>query len=149
MNQGSGESSRAERLRSGASDLSTAQIFAAVTGALLTIVGIVSLVVGFDFSIGDGIVTRRLFLMDVNGWSGLLLLISGLALLVGTRSDRLARKVSLVVGGVFLVVTIWSLFSSAVIGALPINDQTAILYAAVAVLGITAGLAPDPRQSAT
>lgn len=82
--------------------------------------------------------------MDVNGWSGLLMLLTGVALIASSRSDVAARRASLVIGVLYLIVTVWSLFRSSVAGMLPVNDLTAILYAALGVLGVTAGVAPDP-----
>ncbi|MFT4049025.1 MAG: DUF4383 domain-containing protein [Solirubrobacterales bacterium] len=134
---------------SGIADKSMAQMFAVAAGVILTIAGVVSLVVNFDFSTGGGIVTEKLLFLDVNGWSGLLMLLTGVALLIGSRSNAMARPVSLAVGVVYLVVTVWSLFTASVIGIFPVNDMTAILYAAIGVLGVTAGVGPDPRDSSS
>jgi hypothetical protein len=123
-----------------------AQMFAAVCGALLTVAGVAALIVNFDFSTGASLTTERLLFMDVNGWSGLLLLITGAVLLLSSRSDGFARKSCVVVGAIYLAVTIGGLFTTSVLGLLPINDLTAIVYAAIAVLGLTAGLGPDPRR---
>lgn len=125
---------------------SMAQMFAAIAGVILAVAGVVALVVNFDFSTGSSIVTERLLFMDVNGWSGLLMLVTGGVLLAGSRTVAAARKVCLGVGIVYLVVTIWSLFTVSVAGILPVNDLTAILYAAIGVLGVTAGVGPDPRE---
>ncbi len=126
-----------------------AQMFAAVAGVILTVAGVAALVVNFDFGTGSGIVTERLLFMDVNGWSGLLMLVTGVVLMAGSRTTNRARRSSLVVGVIYLVVTVWSLFTATVIGLIPVNDMTAILYAAIGVLGVTAGLGPDPRETAS
>lgn len=126
---------------------SMAQMFAVVAGVILAVAGVVALIVNFDFSTGSAIVTERLLFMDVNGWSGLLMLVTGGALLAGSRTVELARKVCLGVGIVYLAVTIWSLFTVTVAGILPVNDLTAIVYAAIGVLGVTAGVGPDPRKN--
>lgn len=128
---------------SGIAHGSIAQMFALVAGVILTVAGVAALVVNFDFSTGGSIVTEKLLFMDVNGWSGVLMLLTGLVLLIGSRAADTARKVSLGVGVVYLVVTIWSLFTATVISMIPVNDMTAILYAAIGVLGVTAGLGPD------
>jgi hypothetical protein len=120
-----------------------AQMFAVVSGVILTLAGIAALVVNADFSTGAGIVTDNLLFMDVNGWSGLLMLVSGIVLLVASRTVSLAKRVSLVVGVVYLALTVWSLFDSSILGMLPVNDPTAIFYAAIGVLGVTAGVGPD------
>jgi low temperature requirement protein LtrA len=127
---------------------STAQMFAALTGVLLILAGIAALAVNHSFASGQGIDAERLLVIDVNGWSALLMLLTGAALLFGARSAGGARYASLGVGVIYLLVTVWSLFTASVAGLLPVGDTTAIVFAAVGVLGVTAGLAPDPRESA-
>lgn len=130
---------------SGIAHGSIAQMFALVAGVILTVAGVAALVVNFDFGAGGSIITEKLLFMDVNGWSGVLMLLTGIVLLIGSRAADTARKVSLGVGVVYLVVTVWSLFTATVASILPVNDMTAIVYAAIGVLGITAGLGPDRR----
>lgn len=125
----------------------TAQIFALVVGTILLLCGIAALVINFDFHGGSSIHTEGMLFMDVNGWSGVLMLVTGLTLLIGTRSPLAARRSCVVIGGVYLLVTIWSLFTATVAGVLPVSDLTAIFYAAIAVLAATAGLGPDPRDA--
>lgn len=149
MKDGSHKSPGLKEMGSGIAEKSMAQMFAVVAGVIVTLAGVVSLIVNFDFSTGGSIVTEKLLFMDVNGWSGMLLLLTGVALLVSSRANGSARKVSLVVGVIYLVVTVWSLFTASVIGMFPVSDMTAILYAAIGVLGVTAGIGPDPRESAS
>ncbi|MGH2959326.1 MAG: DUF4383 domain-containing protein [Solirubrobacterales bacterium] len=122
---------------------SIAQMFALVAGVILTVVGVVALIANPDFSTGEAIVTEKLLYMDVNGWSGLLMLLTGIVLLAASRVADRARKACVGVGVVYLGLTIWSLFTASVIGMFPVNDMTAITYAAIGVLGVTAGLGPD------
>ncbi|MBJ7458840.1 MAG: DUF4383 domain-containing protein [Thermoleophilaceae bacterium] len=122
---------------------SIAQMFALVAGVILTVGGVAALIVNADFSTGTGIVTDKLLFMDVNGWSGLLMLLTGVSLVVASRVAGMARRACLGVGVVYLALTIWSLFDSSVLGMFPVNDMTAIVYAAIGVLGVTAGLGPD------
>ena len=132
---------------SGLTDRSNAQMFAVVCGVILTVVGVVAMIVNFDFSVGGSITAEKLLFMDVNGWSGLLMLLTGIVLTVGSRHAKSARRACLGVGVVYLVLTVWSLFTASVAGIFPVNDLTAIIYAAIGVLGVTAGLAPDPPES--
>jgi hypothetical protein len=125
---------------------SMAQMFALVCGLALIIAGVAAFVVNFDFSTGSSIVSERLLFMDVNGYSGVLMLVTGLVLLVGSRLAGTARRACVAVGVVYLAITVWSLFTASVAGILPVNDLTAIVYAAIGVLGLTAGLGPDPRS---
>lgn len=120
-----------------------AQMFAFGAGVLLLVAGIASIVLNADFSRGDAITTEALLFMDINGWSGLLMIVTGAVLLVGRNSADRARKASLGVGVVYLAVTVWSLIDNTILGAFPVNDMTAIVYAAIGVLGVTAGLGPD------
>lgn len=122
---------------------SVAQMFALIAGVVLVVAGIASLIVGAEFGTGDDIVTNGLLFMDVNGWSGLLMLVTGGLLLVGSRSDKAARRDSMIVGAIYLIVTVWSLFTVSVLGVFPVNDPTAILYAAIGVLGLTAAFGSD------
>jgi uncharacterized membrane protein HdeD (DUF308 family) len=145
------EESRATRAAGSFKELvtkmTTAQIFAAILGTLLVLFGVASLVTNFDFSTGNEIWTERLLFADVNGWSGLLNLLTGIALFLGSFTPKRARRATLVVGSIYLVLTIWSLFTATPATVFPVNDLVAICWAAIAVLGITAGLAPDPREN--
>ena len=122
---------------------SIAQMFAVVMGVVALVAGIVGLIINPDFSTGNQIVTETLLFMDVNAWSSLVLLITGVVLLIASRNASHARMTSLVVGVVYLALTVWSLFDSSILGMIPVNDATAILYAAIGVLGVTAGVGPD------
>ena len=122
---------------------SIAQMFAVVAGVVLVVAGVVGMIINADFSTGGEIVTDKLLFMDVNGWSSLLLLVTGAVLLIASRTAAYARKASLVVGVAYLAITVWSLFDSSILGMLPVNDMTAILYAAIGVLGVTAGVGPE------
>lgn len=126
---------------------SVAQMFAVVAGVLLTLLGIASLIVNADFSTGGSITAERLLYFDVNGWSGVLYLLTGLfALSAATRKAR-ARTMAMVVGGLYLILTVWSLFDSSILGLLPINDPTAVTYAAIGVIGVAGGMQPEGEHS--
>lgn len=127
---------------------SIAQMFALVAGVILTVAGILALIVNADFHTGGEIVTDKLLFMDVNGWSGLLMLLTGMVLVAASRVAARARKACVGVGVLYLVLTVWSLFTASVIGMFPVNDMTAIVYAAIGVLGVTAGLGPDRHDEA-
>lgn len=122
---------------------SVAQMFAVVAGVVLTVLGIVSLVVNASFSTGSSLTAEHLVFFDVNGWSGVLYLVAGLVMLMSATDAARTRTVAVVSGGMFLALTVWSLFDGSILGLLPVNDPTAILYAALGVIGLTAGLGPD------
>lgn len=125
----------------------TAQIFAAVAGGVLVVLGVAALIVHLSFAVGDSITTQGLLFFDANGWLGLFMLLSGIVLLLGARSPAAARRNDTAVGMIYLIVTVWSLFTPSVIWLLPVNDPTAIVFAAIGLLGLTAGLGPDPKES--
>lgn len=150
MKPGHGNGLHMDRIKRYGHDLthgSVAQMFALVAGVVLTVAGVAGMIVNADFSTGNTITTEGLQFLDVNGWSSLLMIVTGLILLVGGRDADRARKVSLVVGVIYLAVTVWSLFDSTILGMLAVNDMTAIFYAAIGVLGVTAGLGPDRRPT--
>ncbi|MFY9488534.1 MAG: DUF4383 domain-containing protein [Solirubrobacterales bacterium] len=122
---------------------SMTQMFARVAGVVLTLLGIAGLIVNADFSTGSAIVAERVLFFDVNGWSSVVHLVSGLVLLVAATRGGYVRTASIAIAGLYLVLAVWSLFDASILDALPVNDPTAILYAAVAVVGLAAVYGPD------
>ncbi|MBI5311320.1 MAG: DUF4383 domain-containing protein [Actinobacteria bacterium] len=126
---------------------SVAQMFGVVVGVLLSLLGIVSLIVNADFSTGESISAERLLYFDVNGWSGVLYLLTGLVALFATADKARARTVAMAVGGLYLILTVWSLFDASILGLLPVNDLTAITYAAIGVIGVAGAMQPESEHS--
>ncbi|MGH2905961.1 MAG: DUF4383 domain-containing protein [Solirubrobacterales bacterium] len=126
---------------------SVAQMFAVVAGVLLTVIGVAGLIVNMDFGAGSSMTADKLLFLDVNGWSSVLHLITGLALLVVAGNAVKAKTISLIVGGFYVLLTIWSLFDNSILGMLPVNDPTAVMYAAIGVVGLAVGLGPDKSSS--
>lgn len=122
---------------------STAQMFAVVVGVVLIVVGVVGMIMNASFATGAGLTAEELLFLDVNGWSNVLYLVTGAALAIGSLNAARAKLASMIVGGIYLLLTVWSLFDSSILGLLPVNDMTAILYAAIGVIGLTFGLGPD------
>ena len=122
---------------------SIAQMFAVVAGVVLTIAGVAGLIVNMSFAAGSGMTAEKLLLLDVNGWSSVLHLVTGVTLLAVAGSAVRARTAALVIGGIYLLLTVWSLFDNSILGLLSVNDMTAIIYAAIGVIGLTIGLGPD------
>lgn len=127
---------------------SVAQMFAVVAGVMLTLLGIASLIVNADFSTGDAITAERLLWFDVNGWAGVLYLVTGLLALFAAVDRARARTMAMVVGGLYLILTVWSLFDSSILGMLPVNDPTAVTYAAIGVIGVAGGMKPEAEREA-
>jgi hypothetical protein len=126
-----------------------AQVYALVFGATLLIVGIVGFFVDSSFDTGSGVQGDDLIVFEVNGWHNLVHIASGLLglALMGTAAG--ARAYALGFGAVYLVVTIWGFIDgSDVLGLIPVNSADNWLHVAIAVTGILAGLASDPRRYA-
>lgn len=125
------------------SDRTTAEYMVMVIGAVLTLLGVVGLIVNPDFSTGSSISAEELVLFDVNGYSSLLHLISGLVAVYAVIEPGMVRRLAVAAGVVYAALAIWSLFDESILGMLPVNDPTAILYAAIGVVALTIGLGPD------
>jgi hypothetical protein len=124
-----------------------AQVYALVFGITLLVVGIVGFFVDSSFDVGSGIQGDDLIVFEVNGWHNLVHIASGvLGLALMGRADT-ARLYALGFGAVYLVVTIWGFIDgSDVLGLIPVNSADNWLHVAIAVTGILAGLASDPRR---
>src|SRR4051794_7919329 len=83
-----------------------ARVVAGVLGATLVVAGLIGLTVDTSFDTGSGIDGDRLLGLEVNGWHNIIHLASGLLLLVGLASNRLARKVCRLFGVTYLLVTV-------------------------------------------
>ncbi|MFY9469509.1 MAG: DUF4383 domain-containing protein [Solirubrobacterales bacterium] len=125
----------------------TAQMFAVVAGVVLTVLGIAGLIVSGDFSSGNSLTAERLAFFDVNGWSSAVYLVTGLVLLYGAIDVAKSHLTAIAIGGLYLVLTVWSLLDGSILGLLPVNDPTAIVYAAIAVVGLAAGIGPNRSES--
>jgi hypothetical protein len=127
-----------------------AQIYALVFGITLLVAGIAGFFADSSFGgLGSGVQGDDLIVFEVNGWHNLVHIASGaLGLaLMGTAAG--ARAYALGFGAVYLVVTIWGFIDgNDVLGILPVNAADNWLHVAIAVTGILAGLASDPRRYA-
>ena len=130
---------------------SSAQIYALVIGASLTLAGIVGFF--YSTSFGDpGKVDGVLGILDVNGWHNVVHLLSGLAGLAIWRSYSGARSYAIGLGFVYAIVAIWGFAigdGEAILGIVPVNSEDNVLHLLIALAGIMAGLgtARTPRPS--
>jgi hypothetical protein len=125
-----------------------AQIYALVFGITLLVAGVAGFFADSSFGdLGSGVQGDDLIVFEVNGWHNLVHIASGaLGLaLMGTAAG--ARAYALGFGAVYLVVTIWGFIDgNDVLGLIPVNSADNWLHVAIAVTGILAGLASDPRR---
>ncbi len=126
-----------------------AQVYALVFGITLLVAGIAGFFADSSFDVGSGVQGDDLIVFEVNGWHNLVHIASGaLGLaLMGTAAG--ARAYALGFGAVYLAVTIWGFIDgNDVLGLIPVNSADNWLHVAIAVTGILAGLASDPRRYA-
>lgn len=124
-----------------------AQVYALVFGVTLLVAGIAGFFADSSFDTGSGVQGSDLIVFEVNGWHNLVHIASGLLglALMGTAAG--ARAYALGFGAVYLAVTIWGFVDgSDVLGLIPVNSADNWLHVAIAVTGILAGLASDPRR---
>lgn len=125
-----------------------AQVYALVFGATLLVAGIAGFFADSSFGdLGSNVQGDDLIVFEVNGWHNLVHIASGLLglALMGTAAG--ARAYALGFGAVYLAVTIWGFVDgNDVLGLFPVNSADNWLHVAIAVTGILAGLASDPRR---
>lgn len=129
-------------------DRTPAQIYSLVFGVTLLLAGILGFFADASFGdLGSDVQGDELIVFEVNGWHNLVHIASGLlGLALAGRADT-ARAYALGFGAVYLVVTIWGMVDgNDVLGLLPVNGADNVLHIAIAVTGILAGLASDPRR---
>lgn len=127
-----------------------AQVYSLVFGVTLLVVGILGFFADSSFGdLGSGVQGDDLIVFEVNGWHNLVHIASGLLGLALYRRADTARLYALGFGVVYLAVTIWGFIDgSNVLGLIPVNSADNWLHVAIAVAGILAGLASDPRRHA-
>jgi hypothetical protein len=129
-------------------DRTPAQVYSLVFGVVLLIAGIAGFFADSSFgNLGSDVQGDELIVFEVNGWHNLVHIASGLlGLALAGRADT-ARAYALGFGVVYLAVTIWGMVDgNDVFGLLPVNGADNVLHIAIAVTGILAGLASDPRR---
>jgi len=128
---------------------SPAGLYAGVIGGVLLLVGILGFF--YSASFGDpGEVDAVIGVFDVNAWHNIVHILTGaLGLLAFRAGPEASRIFALAFGLVYLVVAIWGLIlgnHESILGFLPVNTEDNILHVILAVLGIGAYLASNPRR---
>ena len=136
---------------------SPAQVYALVIGATLTVAGIVGFFYNASFGSGNG--TSRdavLGILDVNGWHNVVHIASGAVGLLIARSYAGSRAYALVLGAVYLVVTLLGFLAGdggEIFSLIPVNTEDNFLHLLIGIAGIAAGAAtpaePAPTTTAT
>jgi hypothetical protein len=122
-----------------------AQLFDALMGPVLLLVGIGGFIASSAFDTGhpDG---SDLIIFEVNGWHNLVHIASGLLLLAGVRSYAAARTVTLTFAGTYGLVTLigW-IDGHDVLGLFPVDLADNLLHTFLTLAALAFGLisAPD------
>jgi hypothetical protein len=122
-----------------------AQLFCALMGPVLLVVGIGGFIASAAFNTGhpDG---SDLLIFEVNGWHNVVHIASGLLLLAGVRSYAAARTVTLVFAMTYGLVTIigW-IDGHDVLGLFPVDTADNLLHTFLTLAALAFGLmsAPD------
>lgn len=125
-----------------------AQLYAALFGAVLLLVGILGFFVDSGFETGSGIEGDELIIFEVNGIHNLVHIASGLLGLALMGSVAGARAFALGFGAVYLLVTIIGFINGDhVLGLIPVNTADNFLHLVIALTGLAAGFASDPGRS--
>jgi hypothetical protein len=122
-----------------------AQLFCALIGPVLLLVGLGGFIASTAFGTGDPD-GSDLIIFEVNGWHNLVHIASGLLLLAGVRSYASARTVTLVFGMTYGLVTIigW-IDGHDVLGLFPVDTADNVLHTVLTLAALAFGLmaAPD------
>jgi hypothetical protein len=123
-------------------------VYSLVFGVTLLVAGIAGFFADSSFGdLGSNVQGDDLIVFEVNGWHNLVHIASGLLGLALMGSAASARLYALGFGTVYLLVTLWGFVDgNDVFGLLPVNAADNWLHVAIAVTGIVAGLASDPRR---
>ncbi len=133
----------------GPSDKTPAQLYSLIFGAVLLLAGILGFIADSSFGdLGSDVSGDKLVLFEVNGWHNLVHIASGAVGLAMAGKPSTARLFALGFGAVYLLVTLIGVIDGdSIFGLLPINSADNVLHAAIALVGIAAGLASSPAGS--
>ncbi len=119
-----------------------AEMFALALGAVLTVIGVAGFFVNADFSTGDSIAASTLVVLDVNGWINLIYLLTGLAGIYVTMRPGMAHRYALVVGVAYMVLAVWGLLTTPILGMLPVSSADTVLNAGIGALALMVAFGP-------
>jgi hypothetical protein len=136
---------------------SPSQVYALVIGVGLTLAGIVGFFYSADFSTGSAVNDPAnrdavLGIFDVNGWTNVLLILTGVTGLGRAGSWFGARVYAGLNGILFLVIAALGFIAGdgdSIIGLIPVDTPGSILDLVVGALGLTAALATGSAPKPT
>lgn len=119
-----------------------AQVSSLVGGVALIAIGVLGFVfAGRDFGIGEALSSQDLSVLEVNGWSNVVHLVTGGFLALMSVTGPAAVLGLFIVGLVYLAITVVGfLDGSDVLNVMPVNPADNILYAVLAGLALVIAL---------
>ena len=127
-----------------------AQCFAGFVGLVFLVGGIIGLTTvdgGNTFSHGGNIDGGKLLMFEGNGWSSLLLIVTGALGVLTAFHAQAAKTFALVVGAISLVLAVWGIIDdNTVMNIFPVNRADNVLDLGVGLVGLVVGLTSGPGK---
>jgi hypothetical protein len=123
---------------------SPAQLYALIFGAVLTIVGIVGFFYNSDFTSNKAVRDAVFGILDVNGWSNVVHILTGALGLVVASGYSSSRSYAFGVGLIYLIIAIWGFVigsGDSILSLIPVNTEDNFLHLFIGFAGIAAGVA--------
>jgi uncharacterized protein (UPF0333 family) len=123
-----------------------AQTYALVVGGVLLVAGIIGFFYESKFTDDKSVRDAVFGILDVNGWHNLVHAASGALGLAMARAADSARTYALLLGIVYLVVTVWGFAvgdGDSILSIIPVNTEDNILHLLISLAGFGAYAASD------
>jgi hypothetical protein len=123
---------------------SPAQLYALIFGAVLTIVGIAGFFYNSEFTSNKNVHDAVFGILEVNGWSNVFHILTGVIGLVVASSYSASRSYALGLGFIYVVVAIWGFIigsGDSILSIFPVNTEDNVFHLLIGVAGIAAGMA--------
>ena len=127
---------------------SPAQLYALIFGAVLTIAGIIGFFYNSDFTSNRAVHDDVFGILSVNGWHNVAHILTGVLGLIAAGSYSSARVYALVLGVIYVVVSIWGFIiggGNSILSIVPVNSADNVLHLLIGIAGIAAGVAAAYR----
>jgi hypothetical protein len=128
-------------------------LYAGVVGAALVLVGVVGFFYNATFTSDESVRDAVFGVFDVNGWSNVVHILTGvLGLLAFSSGLHAARTYAMVVGVVYLAVAVWGFMvgsGDSILSIMPVNTEDNILHLLLGVAGVGAALATPAEAPAS
>jgi hypothetical protein len=133
---------------------SPAQVYALLLGAVLTVAGIIGFFYNSDFTSNTAARDAVFGIFDVNGWSNVLHIATGVLGLIAAGAYDSGRGYAIGVGVAYIAIAIWGFVlgdGGSILSIVPVNTEDNVLHLLIGVSGLTAGMAtpavPEPTTT--